>query len=286
MAVGEAAAEAVRPDGPALDVAALADGDPSPPTGVEQAARTIAVATAARRVSGRVIEVLPSGSGHIKVQSGRSLRHGPDVTIVRLLADKDAGVACMLHTAYLTECCIGHTFRTEETSKQTRGISMSVSSAHPRGPSVDRLSRRNRRIVSLATLLGLPAMFAWSSFWATTSVSTLAWGPVTFVLIGLTVGGAFVLYRYTRGRADMPGRDLDERERQLRDQAWILSYQVLSAVVIAGVAVAGISVFVLERPIIIDAALANALVLCIGVLLPVLPAAALAWIEPDAPLDV
>ena len=40
-------------------------------------------------------------------------------------------------------------------------------------------------------------------------------------------------------RADLPGPGLDERQRHLRDQAWILSYQVLSAVVIFGVAWAG-----------------------------------------------
>ena len=56
------------------------------------------------------------------------------------------------------------------------------------------------------TLLGLPAMFAWSSFWMTTSVATVLWGPISFVLIGFTLVGSFVLYRYVQGRADMPGR--------------------------------------------------------------------------------
>ena len=152
---------------------------------------------------------------------------------------------------------------------------------HPQSRRIDRLSQRSRRIVAVATLVGLPAMFVWSSLWMGTQVSTMAWGPICFVLIGTTIVGTFVLYRYVRGRADMPGRDLDERERQLRDRAWILSYQVLSTVVIAGVVAAGISVFVLDRPITLDANLVNALVLCVAVLLPVLPAAALASIEPD-----
>jgi hypothetical protein len=152
---------------------------------------------------------------------------------------------------------------------------------HPNVSRIDRLSRRSRRIVAVATLLGLPAMFVWSTVWMTTTLPALIWGPVTFVLIGTTIVGAFVLYRYVRDRADMPGRDLDERERLLRDRAWIVGYQVLSLVVIGGVVVAGISAFVLDRPIVLDASLVNALVLCVGVLLPVLPAAALAWIEPD-----
>lgn len=150
---------------------------------------------------------------------------------------------------------------------------------------IDRLSRRTRRATAVATLLGLPAMFAWSSFWAGTTVPTVFWGPITFVLIGLTLVGSFVLYRNIRGRADLPGPNLDERERQLRDRAWIRSYQVLSAVVIATAIVLGIMVFVFGRTVVVDAPLVNALVLSVTVLLPVLPAAALAWIEPDAPAD-
>ena len=150
----------------------------------------------------------------------------------------------------------------------------------------DRLPQRTRRFVAVVTLLGLPGMFAWSTFWMGTAVPNVLWGPISFVLIGATIVGSFILYRYIRGRADLPGKGLDERERQLRDRAWILSYQVLSAVVIGVVIVLGIEVFLFDRPITVDPVLANALVLSVAVLLPVLPAAALAWIEPDAPAEL
>jgi hypothetical protein len=163
---------------------------------------------------------------------------------------------------------------------------MTPSSMLRQQSTIDRMSRWTRRVLAVATLVGLPAMFAWSSFWMSTTVSNLLWGPVSFVLIGTTIVGSFVLYRYVRGRADMPGRNLDERERQLRDRAWILSYQVLSAVVVTAVVVVGISVFAFGRTVTLDANLVNALVLSVAVLLPVLPAAALAWIEPDPPADV
>jgi hypothetical protein len=132
------------------------------------------------------------------------------------------------------------------------------------------------------TLLGLPAMYAWSSFWMGTSVSSLVWGPVSFILIGLTLVGAFVLYDYVRDRADMPGGRLDERERQLRDRAWILSYEVLSVVVVALVAAIVIPVLGFGQTVTIDATVATAAALCLGVLLPLLPAVALAWLEPDS----
>ena len=153
------------------------------------------------------------------------------------------------------------------------------------GP-IDRLSQRTRRVVAVATLLGLPGMYAWSSFWMSTSVPNILWGPFSFVLIGITLVGAFVLYRFIRDRADMPGASLDERERQLRDRAWILSYQVLGCVVVFFVAAVAIAVLGFGRTVTLDASIASAAAISIGVLLPLLPAAALAWIEPDAPADV
>lgn len=157
----------------------------------------------------------------------------------------------------------------------------------PTGPlhSIDHLSQRWRRVVALATLLGLPAMYAWSAYWMGTSVPAALWGPISFVLIGATTVGALILYRFVRDRADLASHRLDERERQLRDRAWILSYQVLSLVVVGLGAAIVIPVLGFGRPVTIDAQAATAAALCLGVLLPLLPAAALAWLEPDAPED-
>lgn len=151
---------------------------------------------------------------------------------------------------------------------------------------IDRLSQRSRRVLAVGTLLGLPAMYVWSSFWMGTSVPNLVWGPITFVLIGVTLVGAFVLYRFVRDRADMPGTRLDERERQLRDRAWILSYQVLAAVVVLALAVIAIVVLGFGRTVTLDGSLVSAVAISVGVLLPLLPAAALAWIEPDPSADL
>jgi hypothetical protein len=151
------------------------------------------------------------------------------------------------------------------------------------GRRIDRLSQRTRRVVAIATLAGLPAMYVWSSFWMGTNVSSLLWGPITFALIGATLIGAFILYRFVRDRADMPGARLDERQRQLRDQAWILSYQVLSVVVVLGVAAVAVAVLGFGRTVSLDGTAVSAVAISVGVLLPMLPAAALAWIEPDYP---
>jgi hypothetical protein len=108
---------------------------------------------------------------------------------------------------------------------------------------------------------------------------------VTFILIGITLAGSAILYRFVRDRADLRDARLDERQRQLRDRAWILSYQVLAVVVVAAVGVVAVAVLGMGREVRLDAALVSAVAITLGVLLPILPIAALAWLEPDAPAE-
>ncbi len=154
-----------------------------------------------------------------------------------------------------------------------------------RSTRIDRLSQRTRRIVAVATLTGLPAMFIWSSYWLGTSIPNVIWGPVSFLLIGLTAIGALVLYRFVRDRADLGSTALDERQRQLRDRAWVLSYGILSTVVVALVGVLAVLVLGMERVVTLDPNLMSAVALCTGTLIPLVPVAALAWLEPDLPED-
>lgn len=162
---------------------------------------------------------------------------------------------------------------------------MALNSAPARGSRIDRLSQRMRRAIAVVTLVGLPAMYLWSAFWQTTGVPSVVWGPISFLLIGGTVGGALILYRFVRDRADLGARDLDERQRQLRDRALILSYGVLSTVIVAVVGGAALLVLGLGREIELDATLVSALAITVGTLIPVLPVASLAWLEPDDPGD-
>ena len=150
---------------------------------------------------------------------------------------------------------------------------------------IDQLPRRVRRVIALISLGGLPGMYAWSAFWLTTSVPKIVWGPVSFLLIGATAGGSLILYRFVRDRTDTRA-NLDERQRQLRDRAMVLCYQVLSAVAVLAVVGVAIPVLFLGHVVILDATVVGALAVSAGVLIPLLPVAALAWIEPDPPPDV
>lgn len=159
-----------------------------------------------------------------------------------------------------------------------------MSSTQTRWSRIDHLSRRTRRVIAVASMVGLPGMFAWSSFWLHTSVPRILWGPFNFVLILVTVVGAFLLYGFVRDRANF-GAALDERQRQLRDRAWVLSYEVLSGLAVAVVVVIGVIVLGMGRVVTLDGTVVTGIAICTGVLLPLLPVAALAWVEPDAPAE-
>jgi hypothetical protein len=161
---------------------------------------------------------------------------------------------------------------------------MAQSSAKQLESRIDRLPRRVRRLIVVVSLLGLPGMYAWSAFWLTTSVPKIVWGPVSFLLIAATAGGALLLYLFVRDRADTRA-SLDERQRHLRDRAMVLSYQFLSAVVVLAVAIVAVAVLGVGRIVTLDGAIVGGVALTVGVLIPLLPTAALAWIEPNAPAD-
>ena len=140
------------------------------------------------------------------------------------------------------------------------------------------MRQRTRRVIALGTMLGLPGSYAWYAFWSGTTLPKAVWGPFSFVLILVSAIGAIFLYGWA-GRSQR----LDERERKLRDQAWVLSYVVLAIGVVVAFVVASIVVLGLDRTIVIDARLMSGAAVIFGVLVPVLPAAALAWLEPDPP---
>lgn len=142
------------------------------------------------------------------------------------------------------------------------------------------MPQRTRRAIAVATLLGLPGSYAWYAAWSSTTVPKAVWGPFDFVLLLVSAVGAFILYAWG-GRSRKP----DERERQLRDRAWVLAYAILSIGVVAAFVVASIIVLGLDRTIVIDGRVMSGAATIFGVLVPVLPYATLAWLEPNAPAE-
>jgi hypothetical protein len=142
--------------------------------------------------------------------------------------------------------------------------------------------QRSRRILVVAAFIGFPLQIIGSRY-ATGELLSAIWAPITIALYAATIVGAIALYGYGQGRMDRRER-LDERQRSMLDQALVVSYGVLTIVivVIAGVLATYLS---LIGPIQLEMGALTPWFIAIGVYVPLLPFAALAWIEPDAPGD-
>ncbi len=142
--------------------------------------------------------------------------------------------------------------------------------------------QRSRRILVIAAFTGFPLQIVGWRF-ATGEILSALWAPISIALFSATIVGAFALYGYGQGR--MGRRDLlDERQRSMVDRALVVSYGVLTIVIVA---IAGLlaTYLSLVGPIVLEMTALTPWFVAIGVYVPLLPFAALAWIEPDAPGD-
>jgi hypothetical protein len=147
------------------------------------------------------------------------------------------------------------------------------------------MDRRTRRLLVLETLISYPlVVIGYSALVATGRVPGALWAPIAIVLMAGFVSGLFVVYAYAGGRADPRNAELDERQRGLAIEAWALSFGALTwFLVIVAVAWAVWVTFV--GPVLVGPELLLPVAIGVGVYLPLLPLAALTWIEPDAPAE-
>ena len=144
--------------------------------------------------------------------------------------------------------------------------------------------QRLRRLVVAATFAGYPlVVLGYANLVEPGHVPVAIWAPVALALMATTILGIFAVYGFAGER--MRERSLlDERERAMSDRALVLSYGVVTtALVLALSALA--TATALGGPVTIDMETLTPILIAAGVFVPVLPFAALAWIEPDAPRD-
>jgi amino acid transporter len=146
------------------------------------------------------------------------------------------------------------------------------------------LDRRRRRLAVVAAFSGFPLVFiGYATLVATGVLPTAVWGVIVVLLFAMTIVGLVVVYGYGRGRTGDSG-PLDEREQQMLDRALVVGY---GAVITFAVLVLGaIAVYLsFVGPITITMNDLGPIALAVALYLPLLPFAALAWIEPDVPAE-
>jgi len=146
------------------------------------------------------------------------------------------------------------------------------------------LPQRSRRLAVIAAFTGFPLQILGYTFLVQPGrLPTAVWGPLSVVLIGATVIGMVAIVGYAQGRFDE--RDsFDERQRAMVDRALITAYGALTTVIILGVGALAVYLSFVG-PITVEMSALTSWFIAIGVYVPVLPLATLAWIEPNAPAD-
>jgi hypothetical protein len=147
-----------------------------------------------------------------------------------------------------------------------------------------RLSQRVRRLAVVGAFTGYPLLQL--GYWALVApgqLSSTIWAPIAIALFSITIVSVFALYGYGRGRMGYPKHQLDERQRTMHDRALVVSYGVVTTAV--GLVLGGLAGWAMNEPVVIDMASLVPVLIGAGLYLPVLPFAALAWIEPDLPAD-
>jgi hypothetical protein len=147
------------------------------------------------------------------------------------------------------------------------------------------LPQRRRRIAVLAAFLGFPLQIAgYQALVAPGRIpSGPLWGAISIVLFSATIVGVAVIYGWGQGRMGDRG-PLDERQRAMTDRALIVSYGVVTTAFAIGLGVIALYLSFVG-PLTVDMIDLTPVIVAAALYLPVLPFAALAWIEPDAPGD-
>jgi hypothetical protein len=140
-----------------------------------------------------------------------------------------------------------------------------------------------RRLTVIGAFAGYPlVILGYSRLVEPGYLAAAVWAPIALVLMAASVVGCFATYGFVGDR--MRGRErLDERERAMHDRAIVLSYGIVTTVLVA--ALAWIALATSGEPLVIEMGALTPWLIAVGVDVPLLPFAVLAWIEPDVPRD-
>ena len=140
-----------------------------------------------------------------------------------------------------------------------------------------------RRLTVIGAFAGYPlVILGYARLVEPGHLPTAVWAPIALVLMAVSIVGCFATYGFVGDRM-RARRQLDERERAMHDRAIVLSYGIVTTVLVA--VLAWIALAASGEPVVIEMGALTPWLIAVGVDVPLLPFAVLAWIEPDVPQD-
>jgi len=144
------------------------------------------------------------------------------------------------------------------------------------------LPRRVRRPLAVVAIIGYPAaVFFWTLAQSWLGLPPAVGGIAGLALILVSLFAMWRVYEFRSRLAQAPDAQLDERQVQVRDRAYLDSYRIFVAITLVALALAGIIPDLIDRPLALTYDVVNWFVMG-GILISLaLPSAVVAWREPD-----
>jgi len=106
-------------------------------------------------------------------------------------------------------------------------------------------------------------------------------GIIGLLIVPPTLFAMWRVYEFRSRLAQAPDGDLDERQIQIRDRAYLESYRIYVGVTLIGLVLAAIVPDIVDRPLVLTYDVVQWFVMGAILLSLVLPSAIVAWREPD-----
>jgi formate hydrogenlyase subunit 3/multisubunit Na+/H+ antiporter MnhD subunit len=150
------------------------------------------------------------------------------------------------------------------------------------GPVDGEIPQRVRRPLAILSIAGYPiAVLVWMVIGPALGLHQAIAAVVGLTLLAATLFAAYRLYRFRSKMAQAPDDQLDERQRQIRDRAYVDSYRWFVLMTLVVLIAAGILPDLLDRPIELTYEVVNWFVMGAILISIALPSAVVAWREPD-----
>jgi membrane protease YdiL (CAAX protease family) len=143
-------------------------------------------------------------------------------------------------------------------------------------------SRPIRRAMAIVAIVGYPvAVLIWTVIGPAIGLEPLLSGVLGLAILGLTLYVSSRLYTFRSRMAQAPDGELDERQRQIRDRAYVDSYRWFVLITLVTLVAAGVIPDVIDQPIELTYEVVNWFVMGAILISIILPSAVVAWREPD-----